>query len=206
MKFLVNITMAIFLCLNSLVAQGVDPLQVQDTDSLASQVVDQQIRISRVWVSYYSSKSKYSRTPLIRIKEGALYQVADSSILVSSSLKREDYSTNNFTVASVNISDIEGITLREKGAAGKGAIFGAVSGLLVGVFVGGVIDDGTPSSGFQIISSGGLIAFFAGTGTLVGTGVGALLGASAKINIPINRSMDKYEKKKSRLRRYAIHR
>jgi hypothetical protein len=136
----------------------------------------------------YGEPSKYSG---IFNAEGVLYQLNDSSILVSNSLKRKDYSTDNFTVANLNIAGIETIKIRRRGAFGKGVLIGTVSGMVIGSALGSGDD-----------YSGALLAVgLTMAGTVIGAGVGSI-----KIKIPINRSMDQYNTNKSKLRKRAIKR
>lgn len=207
MKFSSVITIIIFSCLGSLQAQEVDSVILNRNSLVISQDSDHQIRISRAWVRYYGDKSKVSNSLEVLNLEGALYQVADSSILISNSLITEDYLSNNFTISSLNISDIESIAIRRKGTFGRRVLVGTLTGFAVGAIIGAASGDDPPcQSGEWCLFdfSAGEKAMMAGVGLgIIGAGVGAAVG-SIKVNIPINRSMGKYKSEKKRMRRYSI--
>ena len=167
-------------CLNSLNAQDTVP----------------KIKIYRTWV-YLKSE------PFIT--EGVLYQVNDSSVSVSNSLVKKDYSRGSFKVENLHINDIETINIRKKNSVGKGVGFGAMAGFTTGAIIGWASGDDPPCSemaclrytaGQKAVISGIAIAF-------LGAGIGALIG-SASIKIPINGSFSKYNRNKNKLRKYSI--
>ena len=134
-------------------------------------------------------------------RAGVLYQLKDSSILISNSLAEYDYYTNNFEVREFNINTIERIVLRRKGSVGKGAWIGALSGFVFGTLVG-VAAGSNAYDPFGVVKpgyglAGGLL------GTLFGVSFGAIFG-SIKTNIHIGGQFDNYYRNYSKLEQRAI--
>ena len=172
MKTIISIVLIGFCFLNPLNAQ--DSIQAKDNN--------QKIKIFRIWVSLKSDPYKI---------KGVLYEIKDSSILVSNSAIKKDYSMGRFEVVEIQISNIKKIKIRRKGSMLNGIWIGALSGFVVGVSIGLVEDAG----GWAIYGG----AFFAA----IGVGVGGLLGL-IKIGIPINGSMDNYNINKDKLKKYSV--
>jgi len=180
MKFLNVIALIVLCCLNS--------LNAQDTV--------QKITIYRTWVSLKSEPFK---------TKGVLYEIKDSSILVSNSVMIKDYSTDRFKVANLYITEIETIKTRINNNIGKGVLIGAITGFAVGGLIGLISGDDPPCTGwFCWRYEAEEKALMAGAGlAVVGVGMGALIG-SIKVEIPINGSIDSYNRNKNKLREYSI--
>ncbi len=178
MKTIILIAFIGLCCMNSLNAQ--DSIQAKDSN--------QKIKIFRTWVSLKSDPYKI---------KGVLYQIKDSSILVSNSANKKDYSMGQFEVVEIQISNIRKIKIRRKNSMVNGIWIGALSGFVVGGVLGLMSDDSDYMSSEATAIYGG--AFFAA----IGSGVGGLLGL-IKIGIPINGSMDNYNISKDKLRKYSI--
>ena len=167
-------------------------------NSLNAQDTIQMIKIYRTWVSL-------NREPF-KIK-GVLYEIKDSSILVSSSVVIQDYSTNRFKIVKLNINNIETIKTRRKNSIGKGVLIGAVSGFVVGGLIGLIDGDDPPcptDSWFCMRFTAEEKALMAGVPLAVGGAViGALIG-SIKVKIPINGSINNYNRNKNKLKKYSI--
>ncbi len=173
MKIIISIVLIGFICLNSINAQ--DFIQAKDSN--------QKIKICRIWVSLKSNPYKI---------KGVLYEVKDSSILVSNSALKKDYSMGQFEVVEIQISDIRKIKIRRENSVVNGIWIGALSGFVVGGTI--VLLEGD-DVGLTIIAG----PFFAA----IGVGVGGFLGL-IKIGIPINGSMNNYNINKDKLRKYSI--
>jgi hypothetical protein len=137
---------------------------------------------------------------------GALLLLKDSSILVSSSLVKEDYYNGNYEVAELYIDDINMISSRKRSAGG--AAIGGVIGLFVGFLAASIADPPpTPSSGrFPGLNAkyGGLkYGYLIPAGALIGGITGGIIGG-IKIEIPLNGSMENYNRKKKKLGRYTV--
>lgn len=136
---------------------------------------------------------------------GALLLLKDSSILVSNSLLKEDYYNGNYDVAELYIDDINVISTKR---GGGGAILGGLIGLGTGFLVGRIVE-GPPGppyfnwlAGRYVTPSNvewgwGLIG--AGMGMAAGTLIGKL-----SIKIPLDGSMDNYNRKKKKLGRRTV--
>lgn len=136
---------------------------------------------------------------------GALFLLRDSSILVSNSLVKEHYNSGNYEVAELYIDDIDLIRSKRQVGPLGGGFFGALVG--AGVFALGTrIAIGPPP-----YPSGFMLGFSADDNYLITVPAGAILGAATgaiigglKIRIPINGSMEKYNRQKEKLGRYTI--
>jgi hypothetical protein len=141
---------------------------------------------------------------------GALFLLKDSSILVSKSLVTKDYDNGNYEVAELYIDDINLIRSKRR----LGPLNGAILGLLVGAGVGALtarIVEGPPpepssnysSWDFGLDFSGMSYYFFIPTGAVAGAITGGIIGC-IKIKIPINGSMENYNRNKKKLGRYTV--
>jgi len=133
-------------------------------------------------------------------KRGELYEIKDSSILVSDSEYKRDYVSGNFRTAEIDVSKIELIKIRRNNSVQRGALIGAAAGLGMTLFGILSMEDGggSDSDGLQTVAF-----IFMGSGmTLFGGGIGALVG-SIKMSIPIERSYEHFNMNKSKLQNYA---
>ena len=147
--------------------------------------------------------------PTITIR-GALFQVKDSSILVSQSVVLKDYMTMQYSIVKVDITDIQAIKINGRTHTRKGIRIGACSGFAIGALAAIISNHSGSQSGSEWFSAafatpdwaaglgGGLI------GAAGGALVGGVIGASIKIKIPIYGKMSNYNPKKDELRKYAI--
>ena len=177
MKYL-NIIVIIVLC-------SLKPLNAQDTTS--------KIKIYKTWISLTSEPFNIS---------GVLYEVKDSSILVSSSFKKEDYHSDSFEIVELQIRNIEEIKVRKKNNIGKGAWVGALFGLGVGGIIGMISGDDPPGSliSYSAADKAMMMGFSL---AVIGSGAGTLIGLKKK-KIPINGNLENYYFNKSKLKEYSI--
>ena len=169
-------------------------------NSLNAQDTIRKNKIYRTWISLNSEPFN---------TKGVLYELRDSSILVSSSLVIQDYSTDRFETEQLYINNIETIKTRRKNRVWKGVLIGAVSGFAVGGLIGLISGNDPPCDPHSIIC----IRFTAGEKALIagiplsvgGAGIGALIG-SIKVQIPINGNINDYNKNKNKLREYTFNR
>jgi len=130
---------------------------------------------------------------------GALYEVNDSSISISSH-GIKDYDGPQ-EVTEVYIDDIKLINTRKSFNIRKGLLFGAASGFVIGGLTGLIEGGHSNWFGSQTAWEN---AFETGAGFMIlGAITGALVG-STKIKIPINGSMDNYNRNKDRLKGYSL--
>ena len=136
---------------------------------------------------------------------GAILLLKDSSILVSNSLVKEDYYSGNYEVAELYINDINLISQRRRAGPLGGALLGAVVGLGVGALTARIVEGPThtSSSGWPDFSRISYYVFIP-AGAVVGGITGGIIGG-IKIEIPINGSMENYNRKKKKLGRYAFY-
>ena len=126
--------------------------------------------------------------------KGALYQLKDTSIVISHSVVYWDYRYGNYSTAEVGIIDIQGIKIKSKKRVSNAELIGAASGFVVG-WISWVQGTELPfSSGIW----GGML------GAPFGLLAGHIVGSSIKIKIPINGKMDNYNATKEKLRGYSI--
>ena len=135
-------------------------------------------------------------------KPRMLFELKDSSILLSDSRSKAEYSNGDYEISKVDIKNIDVIKVRRKGA-GAAIVIGGVSGVILGSIITvayanahsqpGVFGEPVPASEsfVPIILS-----------TAIGFGAGILL--ASKIKIPINRKQSTYEMNREKLNEYAI--
>jgi len=135
---------------------------------------------------------------------GVLFLLKDSSILVSSSLFKEDYNNGNYEIAELYIDDINLISSKRPLGTASYVVIGALVGACVGVLTARITEGPPPYPEYTLgPGSEFAYAFFGSTGAVAGAATGAILG-SIKIKIPINRSMEDYNRNKKKLGRYTV--
>ena len=128
--------------------------------------------------------------------DGILYELKDSSLLVSNYKTYSDFIIDNNPTLELKISNIELIETRKRNRVGKGIIIGAVSGFAVGGLIGLARgDDAENSAGQKAVIGGVSLAI---PGALVGMLVGAV-----KVVIPIEGSLIKYKDQRQKLQKYS---
>ena len=151
-----------------------------------------------------------SKTQVMTIEKpdtltGALYLLKDSSIIVSNSFFKEDYFKGNYELTELYVDDINLISL--KGKRSGSILAGIIIGAGLGTIIAAVSNAATPppsTTGFISLDFSGLAyAFFVPVGAALGGATGAIIGG-AKINIPINGSMENYNNQKKKLGKYTI--
>jgi hypothetical protein len=137
-------------------------------------------------------------------KSGVLFEIKDSSVVVSSSAFKNDYYTKNYKVTNLDVRNISAIKVRRQGK-GFAVLAGGVSGMIVGGFISAAymhhLEETMDPLGF--VFGGffqGILPFLISTG--IGVGVGALV--SPKINIPIKGNQELFADERSRLNEYAL--
>jgi hypothetical protein len=146
----------------------------------------------KTWISIYSSSDAL---------KGTLCEIKDSSILIAGHSLA--YPSSDISeMINLHINDIETIKVRRSGKIGLGCLIGAAAGLATGLTIG--LIHGDDPEDYLIRFSAADYALIYGISCMVGgAGIGAAIG-SLKIKIPINGSMDTFNKEKSRLRKYSI--
>lgn len=123
--------------------------------------------------------------------KGVLYEINDSSIFVSNSKLKKDYSTGNFKVSEIYYNRIDVMKTRRKYSIEKGTLIGEVAGLAILIAA-------TSGEGFSPRE----LAFIGLPFAAIGAGIGALAG-SIKVIIPINNSFENFNKNKNKLQKYS---
>jgi hypothetical protein len=145
----------------------------------------------------YKTSVRILSDPSFKCK-GALYEVKDSSISISSR-RIQDYNSGKVESLSFPVEDLKVIHTRKYGNGRKGTWIGAVSGFAAGALLGLAAWDDT------MLGPAGTVAFYASCGLLLGTPIGFIVGKSAgHKKTRINGSMDKFNLKKDELTDYAI--
>jgi len=139
-----------------------------------------------------------------RIKQGALFEVKDSSLLISEKYKKKNFENGKFNVIKVNASSIDIIKLRKKGNVGIGALTGGAAGIVCSIITGLIINsnyyaaEGDPEGGQEFITTLTSI-MLVGIGTGIGIGIG-----SHKKNILINGRQIQFDDNRSKLTTYSL--
>jgi len=166
--------------------------------AIAQQNDDQKVIIHKIWIDRYDIE---------RTHKGVLYEVQDSSILVSNSLFAEDYTYDNTSIfVEVPVSNIETIRLRRKNNIGRGALISGLSGIGIGAISGWMSGDDPPCDGCFIDFSMTAQAKARARAILFPFPfaiVGALAG-SLKTKFKINGDMTNYQKYLSTLREKSV--
>lgn len=155
--------------------------------------------ISRTWVSRYES-------PPIK---GALFEVRDSSIVISSSYVRNDYVTGNHYIREINYKDIYTIKTRKDNSIMLGMLIGTASGFLMGYLFGLNAQDDPPcpntyiSCGSQTAEEKRKTAVI--TTAVFGFAIGGAMGA-IKVKINVAGSYDNFNLSRDKLLKHSLKR
>jgi hypothetical protein len=149
---------------------------------LQAQVDQETVKSYSTWVV------PVKRGPTIR---GLLYEVKDSSVVITNSTLKRDHDAGKFTAEEVWAKDIKAIHLRKKGAQGTAILVGGLSGALVGILVGIASNShGGPEELENEYDKGKMIVFpllFTG----IGVGIGGMLGGIKK-QLPLKGSQAQF--------------
>ena len=129
---------------------------------------------------------------------GALYEVKDSSISISSR-RLKDYNSGKVEALTFPVNDLNVIHTNKPGNGRRGALKGAAYGFAAGAFFGLISASGT------IFSPAGNMLFFGSAGLAVGIPSGYIIGKIAgHKRTKINGSMVEFNRNKDKLKDYAI--
>ncbi len=143
-------------------------------------------KIYRCWISCNDQSGSMA---------GVLYEIKDSSVLVSNSIYRRDYLSGNIDLSTYNYSGIKRLGIRRNFSIETGAVIGTVVGVAstIGIVRMAVGDEKVPL-GFYILYGALPVSF--------GAGIGAMLG-TLRITVPINGSYEKFKANERRMERYS---
>ena len=151
-----------------------------------------------------------------RSTTGVLYEINDSSVTLSNRSVSRPGSPGKLDLTKIDVRSIDEIKLRKNGNVGKGVLYGALAGLIVGGTIGIVVastsekhDEG--ANNFEkSLNSAANSAATVGSAILIGIGcigtgigIGAIIG-SAKITISISGSQQLFDQNKMRLNDYSV--
>ena len=177
MKTINVIILVVFCCLSSIHAQE----------------TIKKNKIYKTWVTLNSEPFKV---------KGFLYEVNDSSISVVDFGMMKEYSTDRFQVANLHINDIEKIKTRRNNSIGRGILIGAATGFVVGGLIG-LFDGDDPAGTLMAWTAGEKAIMAGGTLSIGGAVIGGLIGL-LKVRIPIDGSMNKFNRNRNKLNKYSI--
>jgi hypothetical protein len=127
---------------------------------------------------------------------GILYELKDSSLLLSNYKTYAKFIVNNSPTIELHIENIELIETRIRNRLSMGIIFGVASGFAVGGLIGLARgDDADLSAGEKAVRGG---VSFAIPGVLIG-----LLVGSVKVSLPIEGSLSNYKSQNKKLQKYS---
>jgi hypothetical protein len=145
------------------------------------------IKLYKTWVTLNKKESQL---------RGVLYEIKDSSILISNSFSRRDYLTGNFKLTSVSYNNIDIIKTRRIRNINKGLLIGSATGFSFGLIYASRL---TKGMGILTTSAGIVGGFVYGA---FGAGIGALVSAT-RDRIPIKRSWENFNLYRSSLQDYS---
>lgn len=144
-----------------------------------AQNTNRKIKEYKTWITTDTIPSKAT---------GILYEVKEFSIVLINSVTTQDYSDELFKKVEIDVSNIEKVKIRRKNKSGRAALFGAASGLAVGILIGVISGDdpGSRGPGFNLAFTATEKAIGAGIPlAALGAGAGALLG-TIKVQVPLH--------------------
>ena len=133
--------------------------------------------------------------------KGILYELQDSSIVISNSLVVKNYPDGDYELTRIYIREIDKIKTRRTKNTGRGILIGAVSGIAIGGIIGLV--DGDDPPGWFAMTAGEkatfLGVFLGGCGAITGGAIGTI-----RINFTINGNVQSYRSQKRKMQKYSL--
>ena len=160
----------------------------------AQDTLNQQRVQPRYWITLNNNSPRISTR---------LFEVKDSSLVISKTSKLSEYYIRNFTVSELNINQIKSVRYLNTNNVTAGMVLGGLAGMLVGVVIGTNEEDSPDSflgSGQTAESKAAGDIFY---GAIIGAGIGALVG-SFRIKIPLNGNPADYSRYKSLLEKQSV--
>ncbi len=134
---------------------------------------------------------------------GTIIEIRDSSLVMSPLVRSKGFLPAMLPLTEVYAFDIRKIRVHRPNRFVRGALNGALVGLVVGAFAG--FADGSDPEGTWFAMTAGEKALGAGIGFgIIGGVVGAAVGPMLSVNFPIKGSLDTFRLKKPRLVRYQL--
>lgn len=127
-----------------------------------------------------------------------LYATADSSLIVSKTSMLAEYARNDFKTIMVPVGRIHSIDYRNTNNIFIGMLAGGLTGLAVGFIIGTEEEDDPADTWLFYMSAEEKAAGDMVMGTLIGLGLGTLLG-TIRITIPIRGNQSSYVKNRGLL-------
>jgi hypothetical protein len=159
-------------------------------------------KMYRIWVKPIDKGHKVS---------GMLFEVSDSSLTISHSPKRIDYTTGSFITSKIDIRSIDVIKLRRNHAVLEGILIGGIPMLGIGIISAASLikeaqENNNPSDVGRSMQNGvsytgAVLSLLICTG--IGVGIGALIG-SIKSSYHLRGSQHKYDQYITKLNHRAI--
>jgi len=186
-----TVILIFFCCFYSLFAQ-----KNTTEDSLITTLPEKKIILYKIWIIYDWPKTL----------KGTLYDINDSSIIISNSYNKLDYVTGNLNLSEINYKNIDLLKIQREHSVRRAIFLGTLSGFIVGAIIGSGIEDNIEDDNdFKIINTSkgqntiitGILCGFAGAG------LGSVFG-NIKIKIPIKGSEENFRNNKTRLKKYTI--
>jgi hypothetical protein len=137
-----------------------------------------------------------------RMSGGIIFEIKDSSMLISDKYSQTDYELGKFKITKVDASSIDIIKVRKKGNVGVGLGVGAAAGILIGGTLTAVLASSEKKNTEEEVGSAfGVLGAVCLTGLCVG--IGAAVG-SAKQTIHIKGNQELFTQNKSELNSFSI--
>jgi hypothetical protein len=164
-----------------------------DSIKITPEIVKNKIRINKIWITQFDIPGDI---------KGVLYKVNDSSLLLSSSINRNDYRSGNYSVKKIDYSNINLLKVRSSKHRKIGFYIGTATGIALGVVTG--LSAGDDPAEYMLKSTAKEKAITRGVflGALFG-GIGTMIGA-ARIVIPINGNKSNFYSNKNILEKYSV--
>jgi hypothetical protein len=166
--------------------------------SIAQKDTLQKSKIYRTWIRLDKKKQRAD----------VLYQIKDSSIIVAKYLHKRDFLSGKYQTTEIEYKNIGIIEIGRKNSVIKGALSGLIIGSLAGAIIGYSSGSDHPLPGsFDIFCWSAtdkaklLGVLFSLPGLIIGTLIGSL-----RIRIPIDISIDNFNKNKELLKKYSYKR
>jgi hypothetical protein len=160
-------------------------------------------KIYRVWIKPFENGLAH---------QGVLFEVKDSSLVLSNSLKKVEYKQGLYEVLKVDAASIDVLQLRKNHKVRNGMLYAGIPMFLIGLASGISIltqnnenDNPNGSPGDVAVTAGNVIGAIAVTMTFtgIGMGIGALFG-SIKTKYHIHGSQKQFDLYKDHLIKQSV--
>ena len=140
--------------------------------------------------------------------KGQLSEVTDTSLLIALKSEHSKPQEKGYETVNLGIDNIDAVKIQGSKVMTNSILIGIATGLVAGAVIGYSAGDDEPCDVYFIsctdLKKEDKAVLYGILGATIGGGVGAIIGNSIKVTIPINGGINNYRQYQNELRKYAM--